>query len=75
MLKVQYFKHPEIAHNLYDQFLAAYDRLPWNDEAPHYFAQFIYVEFFEHMKLDYIDLPSKFYGVGKCQTNIHRGAF
>ena len=46
MLKVQYFKHPEIAHHLYDRFLAAYGRFPWNDEVPHYFVRFFYVEFF-----------------------------
>ena len=27
-LKVQYFKHLELAHFLYDRFLAAYDWLP-----------------------------------------------
>ena len=31
-LKVQYFEHPELAHFLYDWFLATYGRLPWNDE-------------------------------------------
>jgi len=46
MLKVQFFKHPNIAHHLYDRVLAAYGRLPWNDEVPHYFARFFYVEFF-----------------------------
>ena len=39
-LKVQYFKHLELAHFLYDQFLASYGRLPWNDEVPKYFARF-----------------------------------
>ena len=34
MLKVQYFKHPNIARYLYDSHLAAYGRLPWNDEVP-----------------------------------------
>ena len=46
MLKVQYFKHPEIVHHLYDRFLAAYGRFPWNDEVPHYFARFFYADFF-----------------------------
>ena len=64
MLKVQYFKHPEIACHLYDRFLAVYGRFPWNDEVPHYFAIFFYVKFFLNMKLYYIDV-SKFYGVGK----------
>ena len=45
MLKVKYFKHPEIAHHLYDRFFASYGRLPWNDEVPHYFVRFFYVEF------------------------------
>ena len=49
MLKVQYLKHPKIAHHLYDRFLASYGRFPWNDEVPHYFAIFFYVEFlFKH---------------------------
>jgi len=34
MLKVQYFKHPNVAHYLYDRYLAAYGRLPWNNEVP-----------------------------------------
>ena len=38
MLKVQYFKHPNIAHYLYDRHLAAYGRLPWNDKVPLYFS-------------------------------------
>jgi len=37
MLKVQYFKYLEIAHHLYDRFLVAYGKLPWDDEVPHYF--------------------------------------
>ena len=51
-LKVQYFKHPELAHFLYDRFLAAYGRLPWNDEVPSYFARFFYAEFFLGIKPD-----------------------
>ena len=64
VLKVQYFKHPEIAHHLYDRFLASYGIFPWNDEVPHYFARFFYAKFFLNMKPYYIDV-SKFYGVGK----------
>ena len=44
--KVQYFKHPELPHYLYDWFLAAYDQFPWNDEVPNYFARFFYAIFF-----------------------------
>ena len=46
-LKVQYFKHPELAHFLYDRFLIVYGRFPWNDEVPNYFARFFYVDFFK----------------------------
>ena len=42
MLKVKYFKHPNIACYLYDRHLAAYGRLPWNDDVPVYFAQMFY---------------------------------
>ena len=45
-LKVQYFKHPQHAHYLYDWFLAAYGWLQWNDEVPNYFAMFFYADFF-----------------------------
>ena len=34
MLKVQYFKHPDASHYLYDRHLVAYGRIPWNDEVP-----------------------------------------
>ena len=68
MLKVQYFKHPEIAHHLYYRFLAAYGIFPWNDEVPRYFARFFYVEFFLNMNPDYTDTPSKFYRVVKGRT-------
>ena len=47
MLKLQYFKHPEIAHHLYYRFLASYGRFPWNDEAPRYFTRFFYANFFK----------------------------
>ena len=57
-LKVKYFKHPELAHFLYD-------RLPWNDEVPNYFARFFYVEFFLNMNPNYTDIHSEFYGVVK----------
>ena len=67
MLKVQYFKHLDIAHYLCDIFLAAYGRLPWNDEVPHYFVRFFYVEFFLNMNPDYTNV-SKFYDVGKGRT-------
>ena len=46
MLKVQYLKHPDIAHHLYDRLLAFDGVFPWNDEVPHYFAIFIYARFF-----------------------------
>jgi hypothetical protein len=65
MLKVQYFKHPDIAGHLYNRFLAAYGKLSWNDEVPHYFARHFYAEFFLHMHPDYTSLPSKYYGTGK----------
>ena len=65
MLKVQYFKHPDIAHYLYDRNLAAYGRLPWNDEVPVYFAQMSYANFFLGMKPKYNHLPSNFFGTGK----------
>ena len=42
MLKVQYFKHPNIARYLYDGHLAAYGRHPWNDEVPVYFSEMFY---------------------------------
>lgn len=42
MLKVQYFKNPSVSRYLYDMHLAAYERLPWNNEVPVYFAQLFY---------------------------------
>jgi hypothetical protein len=74
MLKVQYFKHPHLAHLLYDRFLAAYGRFPWNDEVSQYFARFFYAEFFLNMKPDYTDVHSKFYGVGKGRIYDREGA-
>ena len=68
MLKVQYFKHPEIAPNLYDRFLKTYGIFPWNDEVPHYFARFFYAKFFLNMKPNYIDALSNFYEIGKGRT-------
>ena len=75
MLKVQYFKNPEIAHHIYDKLLVAYGRFPWNDEVPHYFARFFYVEFFLNMKPEYTYAPSKFYGIGKGRTYEWEGSF
>ena len=75
MLKVQLFKHPDIAHHLFDRILVAYSRLPWNDEVPHYFARFFYAEFFLNMRPYYTDLPSKYYGAGKGRTYNQRDAF
>jgi hypothetical protein len=46
MLKVQYFKHPHFVGHLYNIFLAAYGKLSWNDEVPHYFARHFFAEFF-----------------------------
>ena len=65
MLKVQYFKHPNIAGHLYNIFLVTYEKLSWNDEVPHYFARNFYVEFFMDMHPDYTIIPSDYYGVGK----------
>ena len=45
MLKVQYIKHPHIARYLNDRHLAAYGRLPWNDEVLLFFAKLFYVKF------------------------------
>ena len=74
MLKVQYFKHPDIAGYLYDQHLATFGRLPWNDEVPFYFAQMFYAEFFLGMKPNYNDLPSEFFGLGKGRLYDRKGA-
>ena len=75
MLKVQYFKHPDIAGHLYNIFLAAYGKLLWNDEVPHYFERHFFVDFFLHMHLDYTSLSSKYYGTGKGRTDDHKGAY
>ena len=74
MLKVQYFRHPEISHHIYDRLLESYGIFPWNDEVPHYFASFFYAEFFLNMKPDYTDV-SKFYKVGKGRTYEQEGAY
>jgi hypothetical protein len=65
MLKVKYFKHPNITKHFYNRFLAAYGKFSWNDEVPHYFAIHFYADFFMDMDLDYTILPSNSHGVGK----------
>ena len=65
MLKVQYFKHPNIAGHLYNRFLAAYGTLSGNDEVPHYFSRIFYADFFMGMHLDYTSLLSNYYGASK----------
>ena len=65
MLKVQYFKHPNIAGHLYDRHLAAYGRLPWNNDVLLYFSKLFYAKLFLGMKPNYNDLPSNFFGYGK----------
>jgi hypothetical protein len=55
--------------------LAAYGKLPWNDEVPHYFARHFFAEFFLQMKPDYTSLPSKYYGTGKGRTYNRKGAY
>jgi hypothetical protein len=64
MLKVKYFKNPNIAGHLYNRFLVAHEKLSWNDEVPHYFARHFFAEFFLQMKTDYTSLLSKYYGTG-----------
>ena len=39
MMKVKYFKHSHFVRHLYNRFLATYEKLPWNDEVPHYFSR------------------------------------
>jgi hypothetical protein len=65
MLKVQYFKHPDIAGHLYNKFLVAYEKLSWNDDVPDYFTRHFYADLFLHMHPDYTCLPSNYYGTGK----------
>ena len=65
MLKVQYFKHPDIAGHLYNRCFTAYGKLLWNDEVPHYFSRHFYGELFMDMHPDYTSLSSDYYGVGK----------
>ena len=74
MLKMQYFKHPHIACYLYDKHLAAYGRIPWNDEVFLYFEKLFYSEFFSQMKPNNNDVPSEFFGPGKGQLCDRRGA-
>ena len=42
MLKVQYFKHPDIAGHLYDRHITSYGRIPWKDKVPLYFPKLFY---------------------------------
>jgi hypothetical protein len=65
ILKVQYFKHLDIAGHLYNRLLAAYGKFSWNDEVPHYFVRNFYAEFFMYMHPDYTSLSSNYYGTGK----------
>jgi hypothetical protein len=65
MLKVKYFKHPNIVGHIYNRFLASYEKFLWNNEVPHYFARLFYVGFFMRMHLDYTSLPSSNYGASK----------
>jgi hypothetical protein len=65
MLKVQYFKHPNIVGHLCNRFFAAYGKLVWNYEVSHYFARLFYAEFSMGMHLDYNILLSSYYGAGK----------
>ena len=65
MLKVQYLKHSNMDGYLYDRKLAAYGRIPWNDEVSRYSAKIFYAELFLGMKPNYNDLPSEFFGLGK----------
>ena len=73
MLKVKYFKHPNIAHYLYDRHLAAYGRLPWNDKVPLYFVKIFCAELYLGMKPNYNDLPSDFFGLDKIRLCHRRG--
>jgi hypothetical protein len=75
MLKVQYFKYPDIVGHLYNKFLVAYGKFSWNDEVPHYFARHFYAKFFLHMHLDYTSLPSNYYGTGKGWTYDRKGTY
>jgi hypothetical protein len=68
MLKVQYFKYPDIAGHLYNSVLVAYGKLSWNDEVLNYFVRHFFEEFFLHMHPDYTSLSSKYYGAGKGLT-------
>ena len=72
---MQYFKHGNIVGHLYNKFLAAYGKLPWNDEVPHYFARHFFEEFFLHMHPDYTSLPSKCYGTSKGRTYDRKEAY
>ena len=73
MLKVQYFKHPDIDGYLYDRHLVAYGSLPWKDKVLCYFSKLFYAELFLGMKPNYNDLPSEFFGLGKGQLCDRRG--
>jgi hypothetical protein len=75
MLKVQYFKHSNIAWHIYNVFLVAYGKFTWNDEVPHYFSRLFYAYFFMGMHLDYTSLSSSYYGAGIGQTYDRKGAY
>ena len=70
---MQYFKHPDIAHYLYDRHLAAYGRLPWNGEVPLYFAKLFYAKYFLQMKPNYNVFPYDFFGLEKGRLCDCRG--
>ena len=61
VLKVKYFKHPGIAHDLFSILLVAYGVFQWNDEVPHYFVRIFYADIFLGLRTNYIDLSSKHY--------------
>lgn len=73
MLKVQYFKHRDIAIHLYDRFLAVSENMQWNDELPIYFSKLFYAKENLGMKHDYTNLWYEYYGTGKGWLYDHKG--
>lgn len=62
LIPLKYFRNVDATPFLYDRFIGVWDQLPHHDQVTIYFSKNLYAKFVLHMRSDYIDTKSHYYG-------------
>lgn len=75
LIPLKYFRNVDATPFVYDRFIGAWGQFPHHDQVSIYFSKHLYANFVLHMRLDYTDTISRYYGPSFGRTYERNGAY